>query len=58
MTTLLNCIERIPSLLTKIVDQRASRFQELGAYVPKECRDLVFVASGTSYNSAFTARIF
>lgn len=59
MTTVLDCIERIPSKLIAIQEQRSKRFDKLHTYLA--CRDIdkvIFIASGTSYNSAFTTRMF
>ena len=59
MVTLLNCIERIPSLLLDIQENRDVRFaklQELNQ--EKAFKKIVFVASGSSYNAAFTAKFF
>lgn len=59
MTTVLDCIERIPSKLTEMRNTRGFRFQELKEYIKAEpIKEVVFIASGSSYNSAFTTRSF
>lgn len=59
MTTVLDCIERIPSKLKAIYDEQESRFQKLALYIKeRNIEHVCFIASGTSYNSAFTTRLF
>lgn len=51
--TLMDCIERIPEKLREIADRELA--------LPKETegkKELVIVASGSSYNAAFTAKLF
>lgn len=61
MVTLLECIERIPSVLEGILQNRkenmAPFFEYLGERV-KDINELVFVGSGTSNTSAITSSIF
>ncbi|MEG0520773.1 MAG: SIS domain-containing protein [Erysipelotrichaceae bacterium] len=57
--TLLNCIERIPSKLEEIWENKEERFEKLRIYLENETiEEVVFIASGTSYNSAFTTKSF
>lgn len=59
MTTVLNCIERIPEKLNNVLKQRKERFCDLSSYIEKRKVDkVIFIASGTSYNGAFTTRLF
>lgn len=59
MTTVLDCIMRIPEKLSLMQEQGEERFAAFSAYVKgKQFKELVFIASGSSYNSAFTARSF
>lgn len=59
MTTVMDCIERIPEKLQILKDAGIQRFAELMTYCEnKSIKEVVFVASGTSYNSAFTTQTF
>lgn len=59
MTTVLNCIERIPERLQDIKDHHILRMAELKDYIKnKKIKEVIFVASGSSYNAAFTAHRF
>lgn len=59
MTTVLDCIERIPEKLSVMAAHREERFQEFKQYIRgTKIKEIVFIASGSSYNSAFTARSF
>lgn len=49
----MNCIERIPEKLKKI----AEREYEIAGNL-KEMEEIVVIASGSSYNGAFTAKLF
>ena len=52
--TLMNCIERIPEKLREIAERDTpGSFAEDGGI-----REIVIVASGSSYNAAFTAKMF
>jgi glucosamine 6-phosphate synthetase-like amidotransferase/phosphosugar isomerase protein len=61
MVTLLDCIERVPSVLEGILRKRRDNlnplFDSLGEGV-KDLEEIVFVGSGTSSTSALTAKIF
>ncbi len=60
MTTLMDCIEDIPCKLEEIANNRHIRFSNLLKYLEgkDEIDEIVLVASGTSYNSAFTIKSF
>lgn len=59
MTTVLDCIERIPEKLTVMSQNREIRFAAFKQYVQDaQIKEVVFIASGSSYNSAFTTRSF
>lgn len=62
MTTVLDCIERIPSCLNEIRNtypERAKRISDyLAAQKIKRVERLIFIASGSSYNSAHAAKLF
>lgn len=59
MKTLLNCIEEIPERLTDIYDGRENLFELLKGYIGnKKINKIVVVASGTSFNGAFTTKLF
>lgn len=59
MTTVLDCIERIPSKLNEMRQAKETRFQGLKEYIKDaSIKEVVFIASGSSYNSAFTTRSF
>lgn len=59
MTTVLDCIERIPTTLLAMVAQREERFAKLSSYIKHYPIDeIIFIASGSSYNGAFTTRNF
>jgi glucosamine 6-phosphate synthetase-like amidotransferase/phosphosugar isomerase protein len=61
VVTLLNCIERIPSLLENILGNRHANFKPLFDTIGEKAKDLneiVFVGSGTSNTSAVTSKIF
>lgn len=59
MVTMLDCIKRVPSLLTGIVDRSGENFGKvIGAIAGKDMHELYFIGSGTSYNAALTARFF
>lgn len=51
--TLMNCIERIPEKLVEISERRFG-----GCPVGGDAGEIVIVASGSSYNAAFTAKMF
>lgn len=59
MTTVLDCIERIPHKLTSLLCNRESRMYELQQYIQNQkITNIVFIASGSSYNAAMTSRAF
>ncbi len=59
MGTLLNSIEVIPEKLKKLCENRESIMGKLSGYVEdKEINRIVVVASGTSYNAAYTTKRF
>lgn len=59
MTTVLDCIERIPDTICKMVEFREARFEKLISYIKHfQIDEVVFIASGSSYNGAFTTRNF
>lgn len=61
MVTLLNCIERIPSLLENILSNRCTNLRPLFDVLKEkvnELNEIVFVGSGTSNTSAVTSKIF
>ncbi|MBR6322151.1 MAG: hypothetical protein IKR59_04710, partial [Lachnospiraceae bacterium] len=59
--TLLNCIERIPSLIEKVLKEREEMFagfvSEFGSLLPDFC-EMVLVGSGTSSTAILTAQPF
>jgi glucosamine 6-phosphate synthetase-like amidotransferase/phosphosugar isomerase protein len=61
MVTLLDCIERVPSVLENILRRRQENFNPLFDTLGKGVYDLdeiVFIGSGTSNTSAVTSKIF
>ena len=62
MITVLDCIERIPKSLKGIRDSYPERTKNIADYLSgrgiKKVGRLVFIASGSSYNSAHTAKLF
>lgn len=57
MVTMLDCIERVPSLLDRILANTKQTFDEVfTVYDPKEIDEICLIGSGTSHNSAVTAR--
>lgn len=62
MVTMLDCIERIPLRLTEILGRYPEQAKRLAAYFGekgiRKVGRLVFIASGSSYNSAHTAELF
>ena len=61
MVTLLNCIERIPSVLENILAQCESSFAPLFEYLGEDLTridEIVFIGSGTSSTAAVTSRPF
>lgn len=60
MDDLINCINRIPTKLNEIYEKRESAFSSLMDSLSgeREQLELVFVASGSSYNAAFTISQF
>lgn len=56
MTTILDCIERIPEKLKGITEEN---FSSLVTYTKnKDINEIIFVCSGSSYNGAFAAKNF
>lgn len=59
MTTVLDCIERIPSKCEEMNQHREARFHDILAYLHRvPVKEVVFIASGSSYNGANTTRYF
>lgn len=59
MTTILDCIERIPNKLTTMLCRREKRMQEFQQYIQDQnITEIIFIASGSSYNAAMTTRHF
>lgn len=57
--SVLDCIERIPSVLLSIQKNRKDNFERLKEYLKGEkITHIVFVGSGSSYNAAYTTRAF
>lgn len=57
MVTMLDCIKRVPSLLDKIIDNADTTFaQVFSVYDPAGIDEICLIGSGTSFNSAATAR--
>ena len=57
MVTMLDCIERVPSLLNAIIENGHSTFDDVFAkFNPNAIDEICLVGSGTSHNSAVTAR--
>lgn len=51
--TLMDCIERIPGKLTEIAGRNVTIDGKMAA-----AEELIIIASGSSYNAAFTAKLF
>ncbi len=61
MVTLLDCIERIPSILEGILQNRRENMALFLSYLgdrANELNEIIFVGSGTSSTTAMTSRIF
>ena len=59
MVTVLDCINRIPSKLIDIKNNRNNMLTQLKNYLQEETiRKIIFVASGSSYNAVHTTRSF
>ncbi len=59
MRTLLKSIEEIPGKLKNVCDNREVIFDKLKAYVgERSIKKILIIASGTSYNAAFTTKMF
>lgn len=59
MTKLIDCIERIPETIENILRNQEENFRKINEYVKdSEIDEIVFIASGSSYNSAFAAKTF
>jgi glucosamine 6-phosphate synthetase-like amidotransferase/phosphosugar isomerase protein len=59
MRTLLKSIEEIPEKLKNVCDNREENYDKLKAYVgEKKIGKILIIASGTSYNAAFTTKMF
>lgn len=59
MKTLFNCIEEIPEKLTAIHGNKEQLFKLLKGYIGnKNINKITVVASGTSFNAAFTTKTF
>lgn len=57
MITLLDCIKRIPSLMHEMIDKYPINYNLLQE-IKGDVKQLIFIASGSSYNAAFTAQSF
>ncbi|MDU3546402.1 MAG: SIS domain-containing protein [Clostridium sp.] len=57
MTTLLDCIKRIPLLIYETTNQYPSNFSSLEE-LSGSIKEVIFIASGSSYNAAFTAQFY
>ena len=61
MVTLMDCIERVPSVVDVILEKREETFKPFRAWIaPKldEIDEIVFIGSGTSNTSAMTSYLF
>lgn len=61
MITLLDCIERIPSIIERILAKQDEAFAVLEAYVKEQIEridEIVFIGSGTSNTAAMTSQPF
>ena len=59
MKTLLNCIEEIPDKLRKVYFHKEDIYKNVKSYIgDRNIKKILIVASGTSYNAAFTTKIF
>lgn len=61
MTSILDCIERVPSVLEQILEQQEASYAGLAAYLGNRigtCSEIVLVGSGTSYTAAMTSQFF
>lgn len=62
MTTVLDCIERVPILLRRVKESYPERRKAVSAYLTSEkvtyVDKVIFIASGSSYNSAHMAKLF
>ena len=57
MVTMLDCIRRVPSLLDAIIENADRTFEQVFAtFDPAGIDEICLIGSGTSYNSAATAR--
>lgn len=57
MVTMLDCIKRVPSLLDRIIEKAHSTFDDVFTkFDPNAIDEICLVGSGTSHNSALTAR--
>ena len=61
MITLLDCIKRIPSVITHILEEQAVSFAAFDQYIEEKAKqldELVLIGSGTSNTASLTARPF
>ena len=59
MKTVMNCIDRINNKLLYIIDNYEIRFKNLKLYLKEEkIEKIIFIASGSSYNSANATKFF
>ena len=59
MSTLLNCIESIPNYIDTLLENHEQNFKDFEEYVgSKKIKKIVFVASGSSYNSVIVLKNF
>lgn len=57
MVTLLNCIQRIPTLIDEMVNGFPEIYKQLDS-IQCKIKKIIFVASGSSYNAAFVSQSF
>ncbi len=59
MVTMLDCIKRVPSLLLAHIERGHALFDDVfSKYDPNAIDEICLIGSGTSHNSALTARYF
>jgi glucosamine 6-phosphate synthetase-like amidotransferase/phosphosugar isomerase protein len=59
MVSMLDCIKRVPRILTSIIENRTDTFAPLWetySELPDSANEIVLIGSGTSYTGAFTAK--
>lgn len=59
MKTLFDCIEEIPEKLNNVYENKNHIFEDITSYIgDRRITKILIVASGTSYNAAFTTKMF